>query len=288
VTGDRSTQLDDGLRQPLVDLLLAIADDKFMLGHRNADWTGLAPILEEDIAFSSLAQDDIAHAGALYELVGRLTGRAPDAIAYGRKPEEYRCAAIVELCDDFDWAVAIVRQFLCDHFDFLRLTRLAASTWQPLRELAARLLAEERLAIGHADQWIVRLGGGGEDSRSRIQRAVDRLAPLACELFEPTRGQAQLEQSGVYPLLERRPDEGGAPDDGRRAGAAQRALDAGGMFRRWKDAIENVLEEATLHATLVPPAGGFVDGRQGRRSPPFAKMFEELTQVYRVEPDASW
>ncbi|HLJ93659.1 MAG TPA: Phenylacetic acid catabolic protein, partial [Gemmataceae bacterium] len=104
-------QLSAHLKRPLVELLLSVADDKFMLGHRNADWTGLAPILEEDIAFSALAQDEIAHASALYEMVAQLQDTKPDRLAFGRRPEEYRCAAIVELSDGFDWAKALCRNF---------------------------------------------------------------------------------------------------------------------------------------------------------------------------------
>ena len=63
------------------DLLLSIADDKLILGHRNSDWTGLGPILEEDIAFSALAQDDIAHALALYEVIAARTDTTADASA---------------------------------------------------------------------------------------------------------------------------------------------------------------------------------------------------------------
>src|SRR6516162_586424 len=99
-------QLADDLKKPLADLLLSVADDKLMLGHRNADWTGLAPILEEDIAFSSLAQDELAHASALYQVVGGLLGTTADKLAYGRRPDEYRCAPLVELSDEFNWATA--------------------------------------------------------------------------------------------------------------------------------------------------------------------------------------
>src|SRR5579864_8029434 len=113
-------QLPEQLKQPFVQLLLSIADDKFMLGHRNADWTGLAPILEEDIAFSSLAQDEISHAGVLYQIVADLLGTTPNKLAYARKPEEYRCAELVEISDEFDWAIAVCRNFFCDHLDFLR------------------------------------------------------------------------------------------------------------------------------------------------------------------------
>lgn len=256
--------LPDHLTTPLAELLLSVADDKFMLGHRNADWTGLAPILEEDIAFSSLAQDDLAHAMALYEFVAALTKDDANRIAYGRKPEQYRCCELVELHDEFDWSVAIVRQFLCDHFEQLRLARLAASSFTPLKNLAGRILAEERLAIGHADQWVVRLGKAGDDSRKRMQAALDRLAPLATGLFEPPAGLSQLETAGVYPQI------------------------GGDMYQTWADAVNNVIEEATLSANFPGPAAGFAGGRSGRHSAAFATLLDEMTEVYRVEPGGKW
>ena len=94
--------LAENLKTPLVELLLSVADDKLMIGHRNSDWTGLGPILEEDIAFSSLAQDEIAHAQVLYGLASEIDGRSADSLAFGRGPDEYRCAQLVELPDDFD------------------------------------------------------------------------------------------------------------------------------------------------------------------------------------------
>jgi len=251
-------------KQPLVELLLSIADDKLMLGHRNADWTGLGPLLEEDIAFSSLAQDDLAHASALYALVAELTEGDADAIAYGRKPEEYRCAHLVETADDFDWAVAIVRQFYCDHFEMQRLARLAKSGYEPLRALAVRLLAEERLSLGHADQWIVRLGRGCDESRDRIQVALDKLAPLTPGLFEPTEGVEKLKQAGVYPRGE---------------------LD---MFESWANAINAVIERAVLTWRMLRPDPKTIAGRRGKRSEAFAALHEEMTEVYRVEPQAKW
>src|SRR5688572_21215415 len=130
------TELTAHLKQPLVDLLLALADDKLMLGHRNSDWTGLGPILEEDIAFSHLAQDEMAHAQAIYEFVGTMVGKSADELAFGRPPEAYRCAHIVEVPDEFNWASAMARKFFCDHYDLLRLQRLSQSTLKPLADLS--------------------------------------------------------------------------------------------------------------------------------------------------------
>lgn len=252
------------LRRPLVELLLSIADDKFMLGHRNSDWTGLAPILEEDIAFSSLAQDDIAHAAAIYEVVAEISNDSADRVAYGRQPEEYRCCALVELEDEFDWAVAITRQFLCDHFEMLRLSRIAASNDPELAALGRRLLAEERLSLGHADSWVVRLGQGNQDSHRRMQAALDRLAPVAVSLFEPPAGVEQLEQSGVYPRAE------------------------GAMFEVWHGAVQTVVRGGNLHIDLKPWPAGTRGGRSGVHSAAFAPLLVELTEVYREEPEARW
>src|SRR5438105_5551658 len=195
-------QLSEHLRDPFVQLLLSIADDKFILGHRNADWTGLAPILEEDIAFSSLAQDEIAHASALYQIVANIQGSKADRLAFGRKPDEYRCAQIVELSDEFNWATALARNFFCDHFDFLRLHRLAESRYTPVAQLAARLAAEEQIHVEHVDSWLKRLGRGGEQAHGRMQGALVTLAPLAALLFEPTEGLDSLEVEGIYPPTE--------------------------------------------------------------------------------------
>lgn len=256
--------INETLRQPLIDLLLSAADDKLFLGHANADWTGLAPILEEDIAFSSLAQDDLAHALAWYELVGELSGRSADAVAYGRPAQEYRCARLVTVPDEFDWALALVRQFFCDHFEQIRLGRLVQSAFEPVRTRAARMFAEEALSIGHADQWIIRLARGTSESRERLQTALDRLAPLAPELFEPTPGVALLEQAGYYP----------------------RARQAD--FDLWREAVENVLAAATVSAPFAPLPPNFVGGRNGLHTPEFAAQLDELTEVYRVEPEAAW
>src|ERR671929_1820681 len=84
-------------REALAELLLALADDEFVLGYWDSEWTGIAPVLEEDVAYSSIAQDEIGHARALYELLAPLAGRSADDLAFDRSPDEYRCSRLVEL-----------------------------------------------------------------------------------------------------------------------------------------------------------------------------------------------
>ncbi|HYU57528.1 MAG TPA: Phenylacetic acid catabolic protein, partial [Actinomycetota bacterium] len=54
------------VEDPRLTLLLALADDELIIGHRHSEWTGWAPHIEEDLAFSSIAQDEMAHARLLY------------------------------------------------------------------------------------------------------------------------------------------------------------------------------------------------------------------------------
>jgi len=108
------------------DLLLAIADDELILGWRNSEWTGIAPFLEEDVAFSSIAQNEIGHARALYELAAAELGTTADELAFDREPGEYRSAPLVEL-RRLEWARTIARHWLYETADEIRLAALKAS-----------------------------------------------------------------------------------------------------------------------------------------------------------------
>ena len=196
--------IPDSLHQPFVALLLSIADEKFFLGHRNSDWTGLGPFLEEDIAFCNIAQDEIAHAQELYKLAAAFTNPQANVIveanrlAYARPAAERLHANMVELVDDYNWAVAVARQFFYDRYDLLRLPRLAKSTYQPLAQLAGKMLQEISFHVQHFDAWIEKLAGGTEESRRKLQLAVELLWPHALGLFVPPPDQEQLVEAGIY------------------------------------------------------------------------------------------
>src|ERR1700675_2527072 len=107
------------------DLLLSIADDELILGWRNSEWTGIAPFLEEDVAFSSIAQNEIGHARALYELAASDLGTTADELAFDRRPEVYRAAPFVEL-RRLEWARTIARHYLYETADAVRIEALKA------------------------------------------------------------------------------------------------------------------------------------------------------------------
>jgi ring-1,2-phenylacetyl-CoA epoxidase subunit PaaC len=155
------------------DLLLQIADDELVLGWRNSEWTGIAPFLEEDVAFSSIAQNEIGHARALYELAARNLGTTADELAFDRKPEEYRCSPFVELRLVPDWARTIARHYLYETADAKRLEALKAADDPELAGLAAKIDREEVYHRMHAQMWHDRLR-----EEPRFIEALEELEPL--------------------------------------------------------------------------------------------------------------
>jgi len=152
--------------------LLGLADDELVLGWRDSEWTGIAPLLEEDVAFSSIAQNEIGHARAVYELLAGADGDA-DALAFDRKPEEYRCAPLVEL-HLLEWAHTIARRWLYEVADEIRITALKDDSDSAVAGLAAKIDREEAYHRMHAEMWHDRLR-----DEPRFRKAVEELWPYA-------------------------------------------------------------------------------------------------------------
>ena len=151
------------------ELLLGLADDELIIGWRDSEWTGIAPMLEEDVAFSSIAQNEIGHARAVYELLSD----DADALAFDRKPEEYRCAPLVEL-HLLDWGRTIARRWLYEVADEIRITALKDDPDPAVAGLAAKIDREEAYHRMHAEMWHDRLR-----DEPRFQAAVEELWPYA-------------------------------------------------------------------------------------------------------------
>ena len=160
-------------------LLLGIADDELILGWRESEWTGVAPFLEEDVAFSSIAQNEIGHARALYELAARDLGTTADELAFDREPDEYRCARLVELRLP-GWEHTIARHYLYETADAKRLARLIASDDPEVAGLAAKIDREEVYHRMHAEMWFDRL-----KDEPRFTAALEELRPLAAAIADP-------------------------------------------------------------------------------------------------------
>jgi ring-1,2-phenylacetyl-CoA epoxidase subunit PaaC len=166
--------------RPRAELVLELADDELILGWRNSEWTGIAPFLEEDVAFSSIAQNEIGHARALYELAARDLGGDADSIAFDRRPEEYRCAPLVQLPLVPDWARTIARHVLYETADAIRIEALKSHEDPELAGIAAKIEREEVYHRLHAEMWLERLRG-----EKRYAAAAEELWPFALGVLAP-------------------------------------------------------------------------------------------------------
>ena len=255
------SDLDRETRDALAELLLAMADDEFVLGFWDSEWTGIAPILEEDVAMSSVSQDEIGHAKALYELLAELTGEDADRIAFGRPADAYRHAALMNHART-DWAFSIARRFLYENADAVRLESLASSAYQPLADLAVKMRREETYHLLHFDLWLRRLAEGGEDSHARLAQAIKSLWSDAQAVFAPLAGEACLVAARILPD----------------------SLEA--LRSRWLKQVTVRLEAADLPvpgATDRPVAEG-----RTRHTDEFAWLHSEFTMVSGSEADATW
>jgi len=164
------------------DRLLQIADDELFLGWRDSEWTAIAPFLEEDVAFSSIAQNEIGHARALYELAAAELGTTADELAFDRRPDEYRCAPLVQL-RRLEWARTIARRWLYETADEIRLDALKRSVDPEIAGIAAKMDREEAYHRMHAEMWVDRLLATKEGS-TRLDEAVDELWPYALGVLD--------------------------------------------------------------------------------------------------------
>ena len=254
--------LDPALRAALADLLLTMADDEFVIGFRDSEWTGVAPMLEEDVAFSSLAQDEIGHARLLYEMRSALTGEDPDRLAFHRQPNEYRHARLLDQPKQ-GWGFTIARRWLYDTADAARLAGLATASFEPLAQVVAKIRREERYHLMHLDAWLERLGTRHGQPRGKLLSALKTLNALALSVFAPLPGEQQLVDAGVLaaPMSE--------------------------LANRWRSEANARLCALSLRPIPdgLPPA----DGRDhSQPDASFVWLWNEFTSVARLEEDAEW
>jgi ring-1,2-phenylacetyl-CoA epoxidase subunit PaaC len=248
--------------EALKDLLYRLADDALILGHRNSEWTGIGPVLEEDIAFSSMAQDEIGYAQAYYELLHELGEAEPDQIAFNRKPTEFRSCQFVEWPIE-DYAFSLVRHFLYDYAQASRIQALTASAWQPLALLAVKILREQKYHVLHARTWVTQLSRGSDEAGLRLQTALNLALPMAYGLFEPTIHTPVLVSAGIQP-------------------------DERLLQERWLELIEPVIDQAGLHMPTITDPTAYYGGRSGYHSDYLEPMLTEMTEVFRIDPLAKW
>jgi ring-1,2-phenylacetyl-CoA epoxidase subunit PaaC len=261
------------LTSPRAQLLLVLADDELVTGHRASHWTGVAPSIEEDLAFSTIAQDEINHADVwLQVLLGEDhpgdVRAAIDALGLGRPAEAYRHAIVCER-PPRDFGYTLARHWLYDRFDVLRLGALADAEDGDIAAVAVKLLHEERYHLEHADHWFRRLTAGNEVAQRRLREGLTSAIPESLGLFEPFPAEAEAVAAGLLPV------------------------DHAELRTRWLELVGAMLDEAGL-GDLVPADDAQVPaeasgGREGRHTADFTTdVWPEMTALYRSDPAATW
>jgi ring-1,2-phenylacetyl-CoA epoxidase subunit PaaC len=246
----------------LKELLYKMADDKLILGHRNSEWTGMGPLLEEDIAFSSMAQDKVGQSYALYQLLHQLGERDPDTVAFMRNADQFHNCVLVELPNG-EYDFSLMRHFLFDTADAIRSEMLTQSSFQPLAELSVKIRAELRYHTLHANTWLKRLGNATEESIARMQNALDYALPYALGIFEESPYEQELIDGKIF--------------------AGEKLLK-----EEWMQQVEAVLAETQLRLPSWSSVTPIMGGRLGKHSEHLQPLLDEMSEVFRSDPGAEW
>lgn len=261
------------LTTPLARLVLAVGDDELLTGHRASHWTGVAPSLEEDLAFATISQDEVNHADVWYSLLVDDdldvddASRVRDAIAFARRPDEYRHAVLCER-PPRDFVYTLARHWAYDHADAVRTNALTDSTHADVAGISVKLQHEERYHLLHADRFFTRLAEHAPRGREELREALRAVLPEALWLFEPIDGEDELTAAGLWPVA------------------------SSELRERWLEGVVAALEAAGLADALpdeLRPSYDVPGGRRGVHTPDFTDdVWPEMTQLYREYPGAVW
>ncbi|PRY04668.1 ring-1,2-phenylacetyl-CoA epoxidase subunit PaaC [Pontibacter ummariensis] len=250
------------VRQLVLDYTLQLADTSFILGHRLSEWCGHGPILEQDLAISNIALDLIGETRSLYQYAAELEGkgRTEDDLAYLRDAVEYKNPLLVEQPNG-DFADTILRQFIFDTFHYFFLQQLQHSSDLRLAAIAAKSLKEASYHIKWSSEWVIRLGDGTEESKRRMEKAVDNLWPFSGEFFQITETEKRLLEQGIIP-------------------------DYAPIKQQWDEHVTKVFDEATL--TVPQNVWMQKGGKEGRHTEHLGYVLAELQYLQRAYPGLEW
>jgi len=259
---------------PLIQYTLHLADDTLILGHRNSEWTGHGPILEQDIAISNIALDLIGQARNFYQYAAKLANEqskniyppglngsvTEDSLAYLRDGWDFRNSLLVEQANG-DWAKTILRQFFCSAHQVDLYEGLAAGSDKMLSAVGAKAYKEALYHLRWSSEWVIRLGDGTEESHARMKKALEELWKFTGELYTPASYELWATGAGI-------------------------AADLSQLRPRWEERVKDVFDEAGLSH----PAAGWMQtgGKEGRHTEQLGYILAEMQFLQRAYPGCEW
>jgi ring-1,2-phenylacetyl-CoA epoxidase subunit PaaC len=259
----------------LINFTLHLADNSLILGHRNSEWAGHGPILEQDIAISNIALDLIGQSRNLYQYAAELINKHPghstfsidydraiteDDLAYLREEREFKNCLLVEQPNG-DWAQTILRQFFFSTYQYYFYKELLNSKDTQLAAIAEKSLKETTYHLRWSSEWVIRLGDGTEESNKRIKQALDQLWMFTGELFEPADYETSVIEHGI-------------------------GVDISALKSKWQEKVHAIFEEATLE---IPGAiANQSGGKRGIHSEHLGFILAEMQYLQRAYPNSNW
>ena len=253
---------EDANQDAFFEFLLRMGDNALILGHRNSEWCGHGPVLEEDIAMSNIALDLIGQTSLWLGLAGEVEGqgRSADDLAYLRDAWDFRNLLLLERPNG-DFGKTLMRQFMFDAFHFHQLQALTGSADPRVAEIAAKALKEVSYHLERSAEQVIALGDGTDESHARMQAALDEQWGYALEMFTSDASDAAMAAAGI------------APDPANLRGV-------------WDETVDAVLAQATLKR----PDSSFAHkgGKQGTHTEHLGYILAEMQFLQRAYPGASW
>ena len=258
--------------ESLIDFILHLGDNALVLGHRNSEWTGHGPILEQDIALSNIALDLIGQARYYYQYASELMnasepltarGRGPvteDALAFLRDAWDFRNCLLVEQGNG-DWGKTILRQFFFSAYQYELYRILKHSRDEQLAAIAEKSLKEVTYHLRWSGEWVIRLGDGTEESHARMEQAVSDLWQYTGELFLPADYEKTLAPLGI-------------------------AVELAAIRPAWEAKTGEVLKAAGLETK----EGEWMQkgGKQGKHTEALGYLLAEMQFLQRAYPGCEW
>ncbi len=252
-------------KNDLVDYTLYLADSSLIMGHRLSEWTGHGPMIEQDIAITNIALDLIGQSRNFYQYAAEIISNqgekktTEDDLAYLRDAPEFKNLLITELPNG-DWAKTICKVFFFSTWQFYFYQKLIYAEDKQLAAIAEKSLKEVTYHVKWSGDWIIRLGDGTEESKKRIEKAIEDLWPYTGEMFVMATFETHLKNSV--------------------------SIDVSSIKNDWQEKVASVFKEATLSV----PAESWMQsgGKNGVHTEHLGYILAEMQFMQRAYPGLEW
>lgn len=244
-------------KEDKINYLLYIADTALILSHRNSEWCGHAPVLEQDIALTNIALDLLGQARNFYQYAAELIGNnaTEDSLAYLRLEHEYKNLLLAEQPNE-DWAYTVLRQFYISTFLFYLYQQLQQNEDEQVAAIAAKSIKEVAYHVRWSGEWVIRLGDGTKESNQRMQQALDYLKDYTGEIFIAANYEQAMQ------------------------------IDMATIQKKWEEKVADVLNEATL--SFSTNNFSHTGGKTGKHTEHLGYILTEMQYLQRTYPNATW